>query len=28
MDQYAVELRGVREAIPIHLLHLPRFIGM
>ena len=28
MDQHAVELRGMGEAVPIHLLHLPRFIGM
>jgi len=28
VDQDPMELRGVREAVPIHLLHLPRFVGM
>ena len=28
MDQHAVQLRRVGKAIPIHLLHLPRLIGM
>lgn len=28
VDQDAMELRGVREAIPIHLLHLSRFVRL
>jgi hypothetical protein len=28
MDQYPMEIRGVREAVPIDLLHLSCFVGM
>jgi hypothetical protein len=28
MDQDPMELRGMGKAIPVYLLHLPRFVGM
>ncbi len=28
MDQHAVELSGIGEAVPIHLFHLPRLVRM
>ena len=28
VDEHPVQLRRVRKAIPVHLLHLPRFVGM